>query len=472
MSLANVDAEAGSPLAGLVDRYRALLGLEAAPPKDDEIAPGSELELVVLAVKDSAASCRVLEGGQRVTLRASGIWDLVPGEIATVRVKKLWLHAGTTYVSGEPLSSRLDVARLGLTPLKLERRHDFDPAEEEWGEEDEPRPQWLETIIARGVRPRFEMERVIPGADLTNWDTDPIVEASELIQAGEHRGARALLMRELREDLRCLDAHVHLGNHIFDFRPKEALRHYEAGVRIGELSLGAGFEGVLPWSLIDNRPFLRCLHGYGLALWSLGRSAEAKANFERMLSLNPTDSQGARFLVDALERGITHEAFVEEEERAEMGIRKGSSTGRKQLPVDMDELGWALEDHEPGHCWYLDKETGDVVLVQDDGDDDLLPVPRDELVESNRFVLVEPEETQVAYRDMEEFIATVGNERLRDRLADAIAGKGAFGRFKRALAEDPAERDRWFAFQNSRLENRTHEWLARQGIEPVRRKSL
>ena len=53
--------------------------------------------------------------------------------------------------------------------------------------------------------------------------------------------------------------------------PERVVRHYEAGVRIGELSLGDEFDGVLSWGLIDNRPFLRCLHGYGLCLWRLGR---------------------------------------------------------------------------------------------------------------------------------------------------------------------------------------------------------
>ena len=471
VSLADVEAEAGSPLADLIDRYRARLGLDtAAQPKGNEIEPGSELELVVRAVKDRAASCSVLEGGQPVTLRASGIWELVPGEIATVRVKKRWLHAGTSYLSGEVEASRLDVARLGLKPLKLEPHGNWDPAEEYWGEEGDPLPEWAEPIVARGPRSEFEMEQVIPGADPANWDTDPIVEASELNQGGDHAGARALLMRELREDLRCLDAHAHLGNHILDLRPKEALRHYEVGIRIGELSLGARFDGVLPWGLIDNRPFLRCLHGYGLALWRLGRSAEAKANFERMLWLNPSDNQGARFLVDALEAGMTYEAFSAEEDKAEQAMHARVTASRKQLPVDMDELSFALEDHEREHSWYLDKETGDILLVQEDGDDDLLPVSRDELEDASRFVVVEPEETQVAYRDMEEFIATVSRARFRERLEDAIGEKGAFGRFKQVLGDEPPERERWFAFRKARLEVRARQWLARQGIEPVPRK--
>lgn len=70
-------------------------------------------------------------------------------------------------------------------------------------------------------------------------------------------------MELCQADLRYLDAHSHLGTFIFHLRPKDAIRHYEVGVRIGELSLGDHFNGVLPWSIINNRPFLRCMHGYG-----------------------------------------------------------------------------------------------------------------------------------------------------------------------------------------------------------------
>jgi tetratricopeptide (TPR) repeat protein len=100
-----------------------------------------------------------------------------------------------------------------------------------------------------------------------------------------------------RADLRCLDAHAHLGNLDFDGRPADALRHYEVGMRIGELSLGKDFEGVLLWGFIDNRPFLRCLHGFGLCLWRMGRFEEALRVFDRMLWLNPSDNQGVRFLI-------------------------------------------------------------------------------------------------------------------------------------------------------------------------------
>lgn len=88
-----------------------------------------------------------------------------------------------------------------------------------------------------------------------------------------------------------------------DRSPEEAIRHYEVGVRIGELSLGEGFGAVLPWGHIDNRPFLRCMHGYGLCLWRLGRYDEAGRVFEKMLWLNPSDNQGVRFLVEAVRAG-------------------------------------------------------------------------------------------------------------------------------------------------------------------------
>jgi len=99
-------------------------------------------------------------------------------------------------------------------------------------------------------------------------------------------------------DLRCLDAHAHLGNLAFDNRPQDAIRHYDVGFRIAELSLGDGFDDVLLWGHINNRPFLRCMHGYGLCLWRMGRFDEVRRVFERMLWLNPPDNQGVRFFIE------------------------------------------------------------------------------------------------------------------------------------------------------------------------------
>ena len=144
------------------------------------------------------------------------------------------------------------------------------------------------------------MEQVLPGADLDDPESDPITESNDLKDAGDVRGALRVLMELCQADLRCLDAHAHLGNLAFEHDAAQAIRHYEAGVRIGELSLASDFDGLLPWGFIDNRPFLRCLHGFGLCCWRLGRFDEAERVFVRMLWLNPSDNQGVRFLIDAV----------------------------------------------------------------------------------------------------------------------------------------------------------------------------
>jgi len=306
--------------------YRKWLGLEPYPSETpgrthrkrqhkataEDLDLSRSVELIPLSVKERAAHCRLLGSDRRITLRASRLWDVVPGEIVTVKPRKQWSYAGHPYLSGEIASTRLDVGALGLVPLRLEGTGTWDPREHYWGEEGDPIEEWAKPIIAGGRRPEFEMEQVLPGNDPDEPFADPITESNDLKDAGDRMGAHRILMELCQSDLRCLDAHAHLGNFVFDGDPREAIRHYEVGVRIGELSLGERFEGVLPWGRVDNRPFLRCMHGYGLCLWRLGRFDEAERVFGKMLWLNPSDNQGVRFLLEDVRAGKAWEENREE----------------------------------------------------------------------------------------------------------------------------------------------------------------
>jgi hypothetical protein len=311
----------GSAAARYMAAYRTWLGIEPhpqgslsktrrRPPKatEDDLDMTRDVELLAVAVKGNAVSCRMVGKERVLTLRPAGLWDVVPGEIVMVTPRKQWRYGGHPYLSGEIKAWRLDIPTLGLTPLTLNETGMWDPKDHYWGEPDEPIEEWTKPIRSRGPRPEYEMEQVVPGENPDDPDTDPILEAAEQREAGDYLGAHRKLMTLLAADLRCLDAHAHLGNFVFDHFPEKAIRHYEVGVRIGELSLGEGFNGVLHWGHIDNRPFLRCVHGYGLCLWRLGRVKEAEEIFTRMLWLNPTDNQGVRFLLgEIIEGKVWHE---------------------------------------------------------------------------------------------------------------------------------------------------------------------
>lgn len=136
-------------------------------------------------------------------------------------------------------------------------------------------------------------------------------------------------MKTLAKDLRVLDAHAGLGNMVFDEDPRRAALHFEVGVRIGELSLPPELDPLLPWGQIFNRPFLRCLHGYGLCLWRLGELAGAQRAFERLLRFNPNDNQGARFWWQDVLKGWSWERAARRTgsptNRARAGKTRGSS---------------------------------------------------------------------------------------------------------------------------------------------------
>ncbi len=310
-----------SKAARYLAAYRRWLGLEPYPASRraalsrgrQHKAPAEEIDLsrsvslVVLAVKERAAPCRLLGSNHVVTLRAARHWSLVPGEIVRIKPAKQWRYGGTRYLSGEIESVRFDAVELGLTPLTVEKAGMWDPVEQFVGESDELVESWMRRIIAGGPRPAFVMEQVLPLLDPEESDWDPIGKSIDLSDAGDRKGAEEILMEVCRTDLRCLDAHAHLGYLSWDLRPEDAIRYYKVGLSIGELSFGEDFDGVLPWGHTDNRPFLRCMQGYGLCLWRLERFEEAADVFQRLLWLNPNDNQGVRFVIDSLRTGRTWE---------------------------------------------------------------------------------------------------------------------------------------------------------------------
>ena len=95
----------------------------------------------------------------------------------------------------------------------------------------------------------------------------------------------------------------------FDHEVHRALQHFELGVRIGQLSVNDSFDGLLPWFKLNNRPFLRCLNGYGLCLWRLEQWDEAQMTFQTMLDLDSDDALDAG---SSLQLVVAREQWMEE----------------------------------------------------------------------------------------------------------------------------------------------------------------
>jgi hypothetical protein len=122
--------------------------------------------------------------------------------------------------------------------------------------------------------------------------------------------------------------------------------------------------------------------------------------------------------------------------------------------VDLGDLAEPLEDHSYDHSWWLDSETGEVVLWSDHFDEQGEPHP-----ESRGLRPIDPIPSHEGYEEMQAFIERVRDPRARDLLERAIAGRGAFRRFKDTLLDFPDVRDSWFRFHDARVERRAIRWL-------------
>ena len=135
---------------------------------------------------------------------------------------------------------------------------------------------------------------------------------------------------------------------------------------------------------------------------------------------------------------------------------------RRKVRVDLEELRFAMEDASYEHRYFLDTETGDVIVASEMFDDEETQQQLTEIdeAEPGRYLQVRRADSREGYDDMQDFIDTVSDEHLQELLNVAIQGRGAFRRCKDVLARRPGEQQRWFDVQAACLAARAGEWLA------------
>lgn len=137
----------------------------------------------------------------------------------------------------------------------------------------------------RKVDPRAALDRA---QDLVYqaWEAGPTKRRVDLAK-------KALAISPL-----CADAYVLLAEHT-GAGPDEALDLWRRGVEAGKEALGPDFEEFEGefWGFLETRPYMRARFGLASALWTRGVRDEAIDHLRAMLTLNPNDNQGVRYIL-------------------------------------------------------------------------------------------------------------------------------------------------------------------------------
>jgi hypothetical protein len=140
-------------------------------------------------------------------------------------------------------------------------------------------------------------------------------------------------------------------------------------------------------------------------------------------------------------------------------------TPGKHIPIILDDLIAAVEDHCSFSYYYLDRETGEVVFQSerhhqseaDDSPDLDDPFPAEGSLE--RFIPVEPMESRRGHDIVKRFIASLDDAEMRSRLTAAISKRKFFRSFKDVLYEYPEIEKKWHDMHAKDIKKIIEEWL-------------
>lgn len=145
-------------------------------------------------------------------------------------------------------------------------------------------------------------------------------------------------------------------------------------------------------------------------------------------------------------------------------------------PVKLNDVIQALETTGEEHAHYLDRNTGEIVLITNEEmeaaeeDESISEYPNwqreailkaRQILKSEHFVELPDQFDIHDYRIMEDFCLAFEDRRVGEDLHRLISG--AFRRFKNAIYSMGAEKA-WYQFRGAEIEKIAIEWLEEQQI--------
>lgn len=155
------------------------------------------------------------------------------------------------------------------------------------------------------------------------------------------------------------------------------------------------------------------------------------------------------------------------------------------MPIEakLSDVIEALESTMDEHAYYIDKRSGEIILVTDDdiataeNEELMLEVPdwqqtsianAREVLNDSENLLPLPDKFKIhEYRIMEEFCLALDNRHVGSELHRLIKGSGAFRRFRNAIREREIEQD-WYDFKHRAIEQIAIHWLDENGLSYTR----
>lgn len=133
----------------------------------------------------------------------------------------------------------------------------------------------------------------------------------------------------------------------------------------------------------------------------------------------------------------------------------------KKIRLVLDSILYYMEDASAfANPHYIDLVEGEV--VSPDLDDD---TAREDVENEERYFCIEPITSNEGYEIMQDFVASVESDEIRDHLIDAIEQKKPFRNFKDTITEYPDIESRFHKYKDNRLKDILRNQLAEHGYE-------
>jgi tetratricopeptide (TPR) repeat protein len=159
----------------------------------------------------------------------------------------------------------------------------------------------------------------------------------------DSRARTALAHKALTISPLCADAYVLLAEEEAK-SVDEALEYYRKGVEMAEQALGTErfkeYAGHF-WGFLETRPYMRARAGLAAILYKRGEIDAAISHYQDMLTLNPNDNQGIRYVL------------------AQCLMRKGDTATLKKLLKQYDEDAGALWVYTKALIAFRENELSD-----------------------------------------------------------------------------------------------------------------